>query len=108
MAKIVDKFKSKYRIQPTRLRNWDYAKPGGYFITTCCANQEKYFGEVNNAKMILNELGKIANECWNEIPIRFPNVELGEFQIMPNHFHGIIIITTYAFSKEEQPFFKKE
>src|SRR5262249_22307127 len=101
-------FKSKYRIQSARLRTWDYSKPGDYFITTCCANHEKYFGEVVNHEMLLNELGKIANECWNNIPIHFPNVELGEFQIMPNHIHGILIITTYTFSKRERRSLKHE
>ena len=40
--------------------------------------------------MRLNEIGQIVIECWNRIPQHFPSVELGEFVIMPNHFHGII------------------
>lgn len=42
--------------------------------------------------MYLNETGKIADDCWSGIPAHFEKVELGEFQIMPNHVHGIIII----------------
>ena len=42
--------------------------------------------------MFLNENGTIADKCWLEIVEHFKNVELGEFVIMPNHVHGIIII----------------
>jgi REP element-mobilizing transposase RayT len=40
--------------------------------------------------MVLNDAGKIADECWLEIPKHFPNVVLHEHIIMPNHVHGII------------------
>lgn len=46
----------------------------------------------NNAKMKLSEIGTIAETCWQNIPEHFPFVKLGEFVIMPNHVHGIIII----------------
>lgn len=46
--------------------------------------------------MILNELGKIAETCWLQIPEHFTNVTLHEFIIMPNHVHGIIEITVGA------------
>ncbi len=42
--------------------------------------------------MELNKYGEIAKQCWNEIPDHFPNVQLDEFVIMPNHIHGIIVI----------------
>src|SRR5690242_2185170 len=43
--------------------------------------------------MILNNYGRIADECWRVIPDHFPQVELSAYVIMPNHVHGIIIIT---------------
>ncbi|MNR17883.1 Transposase IS200 like protein [compost metagenome] len=42
--------------------------------------------------MILNAVGALAEEYWIEIVKQFPYVELGNFQIMPNHMHGILII----------------
>ena len=42
--------------------------------------------------MHFNEIGVLANEFWAEIPNHFPFVELGNFQVMPNHVHGILII----------------
>ena len=73
-----------------RLKGYDYSQAGLYFITICCANRECLFGEIKNDEMILNDAGKIANECWLEIPKHFPNAILHEYIVMPNHIHGII------------------
>ncbi len=86
------KFKNKYRIKSARLPNWDYGSNGMYFITICTQNREHFFGEIIDGKMQLNEIGKLANQYWNEIPQHFPYVKLGEFVVMPNHMHGILII----------------
>lgn len=43
--------------------------------------------------MQLSQEGEIAKQCWMEIPEHFDNVELYEFIVMPNHFHGIIVLT---------------
>ncbi|SEG28439.1 REP element-mobilizing transposase RayT [Halpernia humi] len=86
------KFRNKYRISSVRLQSWDYSANGAYFLTICTANRENYFGKVVNGEMILNDLGLIAQNIWLEIPVQFPFVELGNFVIMPNHIHGILII----------------
>jgi len=88
----MEKFKSKYRIESTRLRHWNYSTPGFYFITICTCNREHFFGEIQDGKMFLNEIGKIADDCWSQIPNHFKNAELGDYIIMPNHIHGIIVI----------------
>lgn len=76
-----------------RLRGYDYTQPGAYFVTVVTRHRECLFGEVVDGVMKLNEFGKIADECWQAIPEHFPFVELGAHVIMPNHAHGIIIIT---------------
>jgi REP element-mobilizing transposase RayT len=76
-----------------RLKNYDYSQQSAYFITICTHNRQNLFGEIVDGAMILNEYGKIAQQCWLEIPVHFPHVRLDEFVIMPNHVHGIIIIT---------------
>jgi len=53
---------------------------------------QHFFGEVVDKKMILNSAGVLAEEYWIEILKEFPYVEFGNFQIMPNHMHGILII----------------
>ncbi|CAM3570398.1 transposase [Flavobacterium gelidilacus] len=91
-------YKNKYRIESLRLKNWDYRNNGAYFITICTGNRKHYFGEIennNNQKiMLLNEIGTIAENFWLEIPNHFPFVELGNFVVMPNHIHGILIINS--------------
>ena len=87
-----DKFQDKYRIPSARLPNWDYGWNAMYFVTICTVHRECYFGNITDGKMGLSEIGEIAHRYWHEIPNHFPFVELGEFVIMPNHVHGIIII----------------
>ncbi|PLX18425.1 MAG: transposase, partial [Salinivirgaceae bacterium] len=86
------KYKNKYRIPSARLQTWDYGSNAAYFVTICTQNRTNYFGEIINQKMQLSELGQLANQFWIEIPNHFSFVNLGEFIIMPNHLHGIIII----------------
>ena len=76
-----------------RLKGYDYSQSGLYFITICCENRECRFGKIENDKMILNEAGKIADDCWLEIPGHFPNAILHEHIVMPNHVHGIVELT---------------
>ncbi|MBK7097192.1 MAG: transposase [Sphingobacteriales bacterium] len=87
-----DKFQNKYRISSARLQNWDYASEGAYFITICTKDRLHYFGEIENGKMILSNVGVIADLMWYEIKNHAKNIELGEFMVMPNHVHGILIL----------------
>ncbi|WP_218599498.1 transposase [Polaribacter sp. NJDZ03] len=102
----MDKFKNKYRVSSTRLQSWDYRNNGAYFITICTANRKHLFGEIvkklpsNLPTMQLNEIGKLAEKYWMEIPEHFPFVELGNFVIMPNHTHGILIIDKQIIDKQ--------
>jgi REP element-mobilizing transposase RayT len=86
------KFQNKYRIFSTRLQNWDYRWTGAYFVTICTKNRLHYFGEIKNKQMQLSPTGVIADILWHEIKNHTQNVELGEFVVMPNHIHGVIII----------------
>jgi len=74
------------------LQSWDYPWNGAYFVTICTQNRECFFGDIFEGKMRLSETGKIAHKFWIEIPNHFPFVKLGEFVVMPNHVHGIVII----------------
>ena len=77
-----------------RLKGYDYSQEGLYFITICVQDRECLFGKiVDHHTMILNEAGKIADQCWLAIPQHFPHVTLHEYIVMPNHIHGIIEIT---------------
>jgi REP element-mobilizing transposase RayT len=86
------KFKNRYRIPSACLQSWDYGKNGSYFVTICTKNRAFYFGDVACGIMKLSQIGQMAKKYWLEIPNHFPFVKLGEYVIMPNHVHGIIII----------------
>ncbi len=92
-SKKATKFKNKYRIASTRLQSWDYGSFGSYFITICTANRKEFFGNINNGKMNLSEIGQLAYDLWFEIPNHAQNIALGEFIVMPNHVHGILNLT---------------
>ncbi len=94
------KFQGKYRNGTFRLQSWNYGFKGEYFITICTRNRKHYFGEVIDGEMVLNTIGKIAEEEWiKSTAIRSDmNLTLGEFQVMPNHFHWIIRIGANKFN----------
>ena len=80
------------RRRSLRLQGYDYSRPGAYFITICTKNGECLFGEIVADKMVMNDAGKMVQRIWNDLTLRFMNVELDELIIMPNHIHGIIIL----------------
>lgn len=84
----------KHYRRSIRLKGYDYSSEGAYYVTIVVQGRECLFGEITDGEMVLNAYGEIVQKWWNEIPIHFPNVDLGVFVIMPNHVHGIIFITT--------------
>ena len=90
-----------YRIPSSRLEYWNYGWKAAYFVTICTAGREHYFGTITNGVMILSEIGKIVQEEWIKAPKIRPdmNIRLGEFIVMPNHIHGIIIIGRNQYNK---------
>ena len=79
-----------------RLKGWDYRRPGWYFITIVTQDRICAFGDVINGKMVLNKFGEIVQSEWLKTAEIRPNVFLDEFVVMPNHFHGILVITRDA------------
>jgi putative transposase len=75
-----------------RLQGYDYAQAGAYFVTICTQERDCLFGDVAAREMRLNDAGQIVLESWNWMGNQYDHVELDEYVIMPNHFHGIIVI----------------
>jgi putative transposase len=75
-----------------RLTGYDYSQCGYYFITVCTQGQRCLFGEIEKGRMILNDAGKMISCWWNELKNKYPNIEIDEYVVMPNHCHGIINI----------------
>ena len=89
----MEKYKNKYRVSSARLKGWDYRNSGAYFITICTYQREHYFGRCNDGKMKLSTAGAIVQGFWFDIPKHFDHVQLGEFVVMPNHLHGVLILS---------------
>src|SRR6266581_8722397 len=94
-----------------RLQEYDYSQNGAYFVTLCAFQRECLFGEITvsvgagsnpalskpaqedaPAGMELNEFGRLLDFTWHDLPNHSRNICLDLFVIMPNHFHGIIVI----------------
>ena len=87
--------KSLPRRKSIRLQKYNYSSPGYYFITICTQSRRCLFGEIDNGKMKLNNMGKMVKNVCESLP-EHHLVELDVFQIMPNHIHGIIFIRVGA------------
>ena len=75
-----------------RLKDYDYSQPGAYFITICVRERESLFGQVTGSRMVCNEFGQIASNCWTELANRYTEATSDAFVVMPNHVHGVIIV----------------
>lgn len=85
------KYKDKYRIPSARAAWHDY-DGGSYFITICTKYREHGFGEIEDGKMILSEIGAHTQKCIQEITQHNPYAEIPLHVIMPNHLHLIVVI----------------
>jgi len=75
-----------------RLKAFDYSVPGAYFVTIVTHGRAAWFGRVVDGEMRPNAAGTMVEATWLSLPQRFPGMELGASIIMPNHFHGIVIL----------------
>ena len=79
--------------QKLRMDERDYAAPGWYFVTLGADYHRAVFGTVEGIEMQPNGLGRLVEECWDQIPQHYGHIELGDRQVMPTHFHGLVRIT---------------
>lgn len=82
----------KHHRRSIRLKGYDYASPGSYFVTLCTQDRVPRFGRVVDGVMMLNDAGRMVAREWAAIPERFPTIRSDAHVIMPNHFHAIITI----------------
>jgi len=91
-AEQTEKFRGRYRIESTRLKNWDYSSAGAYFVTICTKSREHFFGEIVDRKMCYSRMGEMAAKEWENTKNIRLNAALDEWVVMPNYIHGIIVI----------------
>ncbi len=76
-----------------RLHTYNYASAGVYFITIGAHVRQPWFGDVYDDIMQPNDAGHMVYAEWQNLVMRFPQVKLDTFIVMPDHIHGIISIT---------------
>jgi len=82
----------KHHRRSIRLKKYDYSSPAYYSVTICTKKREYFLGEIENGKITLTPFGKLVKYTWYDLPNHNSHIELDEFIIMPNNFHGIIVI----------------
>ena len=86
-----------------RLKGYDYSQAGTYFVTLCTRNRECLFGGIVNGEMRLNDAGEIVAHEWIKTAEICDAIELDEWVVMPNHFHGIFILSAAVGAIHESP-----
>ncbi len=82
----------------TRLTGYDYSTPGAYFITICVKDKKHLLSEIvgDDAHIVpqnhLSKYGFICDKHINRINIKYENVTLNKYVIMPNHIHLIVFL----------------
>ncbi|MEM8828147.1 MAG: hypothetical protein AAGE96_02175 [Cyanobacteria bacterium P01_G01_bin.19] len=82
----------KHKRRSIRLPEYDYSQAGYYFVTICCHQRQCLFGDVVDGVMQLNQHCVIVRDEWMRSSVIRQEIELDEYVVMPNHFHGIVII----------------
>ena len=75
-----------------RLRGYDYTRAAAYFVTIRTAESGDVLGTVVEGSVVLNDIGRLVEECWQALPDAFRRLRLDDFVIMPDHLHGIVIL----------------
>ncbi len=86
-----------------RLKGYDYAEAGAYFVTICVYGRECLFGEVVEGTVRLNPAGEAVQAVWQGLPEHYPSVVLDAFVVMPNHVHAIVILKRQTGATPESP-----
>ncbi len=89
----------KPRRRLLRLRDYDYTRPGAYFVTVCTRRRACLFGHIADGMMRPNTLGAIVETCWLTLPHHYPHARLDAFVVMPNHAHGILFLDDDAIAR---------
>ena len=73
-----------------RRNDWNYCKPGWYFVTVCSEDKGDVFGVIKDNKMIVNKYGVVVGNKIGEIKNHFLGINVDDYVIMPNHVHLLI------------------
>ena len=78
--------------KPTRLKSFDYSSARAYFITICTFDRECTLSEIADNRVHLTAKGEVCERQIHDLPLRYSDISIDEYVIMPNHIHMIIVI----------------
>lgn len=87
--------KTKHHRRSIRLPEYDYSLEGAYYITMCTQGRKCLFGDIIDGCMVLNPYGEIVRQELLRTPEIRREITLGEWVIMPNHVHVIVLINDH-------------
>ena len=70
----------------------DYYERGIYMITLETEGRRPILGRLVGEQIALSPIGEAVADCWRQIPRFHPEVQLLEFAVMPDHFHGLLFV----------------
>ena len=76
-----------------RLYGYDYAQSGAYFVTVRTAARRCCLCEIAGTAVDLTPAGRIVAQEWVRTGEVRPEIGLHEFVVMPNHVHGVLILS---------------
>jgi putative transposase len=79
--------------QSLRLQDYDYSQAGMYFVTICTAERTCILGTLDEDLVEMTGVGLMVSDAWSALPSTYPGVEIDAFVVMPNHVHGIVVLT---------------
>ena len=74
-----------------RNKNINYSK-GRFFVTMQVEHNRSILGTIVGERCILNEMGNAVRNELIALPQKYPELELGDFIVMPNNLHAIFTI----------------
>ena len=95
--------RSPRRRNSLRLPTADYNQPAAYFITITTQKRRQLFGSIHEGQMICSRYGSVVWDVWRSLPAKYPDIEIDTAVVMPDHFHGIIIIKDMVGAIHESP-----
>jgi len=76
-----------------RLRGFDYSQRGVYYVSIATHGGEALLGHARRNQITLSALGLLADRFWRELPRHAAGLRLDHYRILPNHLHGLLVLT---------------
>jgi len=83
--------KPNYRHKSLRNANINY-RSGWWSVSVQVAKNKSILGAIVGERVVLNPLGRAVADYWVGLPAKYPELELFDFVVMPNHFHALLRI----------------